>query len=125
MSVYDPTLDIPANRKFADDLSRPRTGRPPTQYAMQAYDGVQALDSGIRKTKGNVKDRKALVAAMRQADFQSPRGPLSYNINNFPIQNMYKLEVVSAADGKPVIKGGGVVIPNQKDWHYTECGLTW
>lgn len=124
VSVYDPTLDNPANRKFADAFQA-KYGRPPTQYAMQAYDGVQALDSGIRKTKGNVKDRKALVAAMRQADFQSPRGPLSYNINNFPIQNMYKLEVVAAADGKPVIKGGGVVIPNQKDWHYTECGLTW
>ena len=44
-----------------------------------------------KATKGNVKDTKALVAAMRKANFNSIRGKFTYNVNHLPIQDFYLL----------------------------------
>jgi branched-chain amino acid transport system substrate-binding protein len=124
VSVYDAGQDIPANKKFVAAFKE-KYKRLPTQYAAQAYDGVMLLDSGIRARNGNIDDRKALVAEMRKANIQSVRGPLRYNNNNFPIENMYKLGVVAGADGKPEIRGEGIAVKDQSDDYHQECKLTW
>jgi len=124
VSVYDPTASNPANQRFVAEFAR-KYKRLPTQYAMQAYDGVMLLDATVKSMKGRFGDHKALVAAMRKTKLESPRGPFSYNINNFPIQNMYKIEAVVGADGKPVLRGAGIAVPMEKDSHYGACPLKW
>lgn len=124
VSPYDSASTSPANQKFVAAFQK-KYNRLPTQYAMQAYDGVMLLDAGIRARKGNIADKKALIAAMRVAKLDSPRGPMTYNVNNFPIQNFYKIDVVPGPDGKPFMKGSGVVLKDAKDSHYKECNLTW
>jgi len=124
VSPYDPTGTSPANEKFVK-AHQAKFGKMPTQYAAQAYDAVLMLDSGVRATGGKLDDKLALVKAMRKAEFSSVRGKLQFNVNNFPIQDFHKLEVVSGPDGKPTIKGVGVAIKDHKDAYYSECKLSW
>ncbi len=100
-------------------------GRVPTQYAAQAYDAVFLLDSGIRATGGKVEDKAALVRVLRKVDFPSVRGKVTFNVNNFPIQDFHKLEVALGADNKPMIRGVGVAAKDHKDAYYGACKLTW
>jgi len=123
-SVYDVTQDIPANRTFVDAFKK-AYNRLPTQYAAQTYDGVILLDAGLRARNGDIADRKALVAEMHKANFQSVRGPMRYNNNNLPIENMYRLQVVAGPDGKPVLKGAGIIVKDQQDPYHGQCPMTW
>ena len=55
------------------------------------------IDSAVRGVKGNLADKKGMIAAMRKADFKSTRGKFTYNTNHFPIQNYYLLKAVAGA----------------------------
>jgi branched-chain amino acid transport system substrate-binding protein len=121
VSVYDATFDNPANQKFtAAFLAKYK--RLPTQYAAQAYDGVMLLDAGIRGRGGDIADRKALVAEMHKANFQSVRGPLLFNNNNFPIENMYRLQVIEK-DGKLAIASAGIAVKDMQDSYHQQCPM--
>ena len=45
-----------------------------------------------------MKDTKALVQALRKANYESIRGPYQFNVNHHPIQNFYLLRAVKAAE---------------------------
>ncbi|MCW5770555.1 MAG: ABC transporter substrate-binding protein [Rhodospirillaceae bacterium] len=124
VSPYDPTGASDANQKFVKAYVA-KTGRMPTQYAAQAYDAVFLIDSGVRAVGGKLGDKAALIRAMRKGAFPSVRGHLAFNINNFPIQDFHKLEVVLGADKKPAIKGAGIVVKDHKDSYAAQCKLTW
>jgi branched-chain amino acid transport system substrate-binding protein len=66
-----------------------------------------------------------MIAAMRKADYRSTRGPYSYNVNHFPIQNFYLLKAVQAAGGEYEMHIQKTVFENHKDAYYTECGMKW
>jgi branched-chain amino acid transport system substrate-binding protein len=123
VSPYDPTGKSPANEKFVKAYQA-KHGKVPTQYAAQAYDGVLLLDSGVRATGGKLDDKLALVKAMRRGDFPTVRGKLRFNVNNFPIQDFYRLEVFLDS-GKPSIRGAGVAVKDHKDSYYEECKQNW
>src|SRR4051794_35681867 len=67
---WSPDLKIPASEKFVADF-RKKNGYTPSYYGAQSYDAIMLIDSALKATKGNVKDTKALVAAMRKANFSS------------------------------------------------------
>jgi branched-chain amino acid transport system substrate-binding protein len=91
---------------------------------MQSYDSALLIDSAVRATHGNLSDRTALAKAMSKADFHSARGPFSFNVNHFPIQDYYQFEVVRGSAGKPVIKTGKVIFKAYKDPYYKDCKMT-
>jgi branched-chain amino acid transport system substrate-binding protein len=124
VSPYDPTGKSEANARFVKAYQA-KVGRIPTQYAAQAYDAVFLLDSGVRAVGGKVEDKAALVRAMRKAEFPSVRGQIKFNVNNFPIQDFHKLEVVMGPDNKPAIRGAGIAIKDHKDAYYGNCKLSW
>lgn len=124
VSVYDPSSKTPVNEKFVSAF-KARYHTMPTQYAVQAYDAVLTLDAGIRALHGNISDKAALVRAMRQAKIASPRGTITYNNNNFPIQDWYKLKVVKGANGSQEIVKAGLAAHDLKDAFYQECPLKW
>ena len=55
------------------------------------------IDSAVRAVKGNLADKKGMIAAMRKANYTSTRGKYTYNNNHFPIQNFYLLKAVAGA----------------------------
>jgi len=116
-------LKNPANQKYVSDY-RKKYGKMPVFYGAQSYDGILLIDSAVRAVKGNLKDTKGMVAAMRKADFGSTRGKFSYNTNHFPIQNFYLLKTVTGPAGQdPVMEIQKTVFTNHKDSYYKECGL--
>jgi len=120
---WNTDLDFPANKRFVSAYVAKHKSLPST-FAAQAYDAAFLIDSGVRGTKGNLGDRKALAAALRKADFQSVRGQFTYNLNGFPIQDYYKFTVVKGADGVPMIKTEGVVFKQHKDAYFKDCKNT-
>ncbi len=124
VSIYDARSKSPANQKFVAAF-KDRFHTMPTQYEMQAYDAVMLLDKGIRAVHGNIADKAALVRAMRKVNLDSPRGQMTYNINNDPIQDWYKMGVVKGSDGTQQIVRLGLAVHDLKDAYYKECHLTW
>lgn len=95
---WAPDMDNPANTAFVDAYIE-KYGAVPGTYAMQAYDAAQLINSAVAKVGGDLTDRAALHAAIKEADFDSPRGDFSFGSNNFPIQDFYLVEAVKREDG--------------------------
>ncbi|MCX7959947.1 MAG: ABC transporter substrate-binding protein [Burkholderiales bacterium] len=121
---WSPDLKNPANEKYVSDY-RKKFGKWPVFYGAQSYDGIMLIDSAVRAVKGNLKDTKALVRAMRQANFNSVRGKFAFNNNNHPIQNFYLLRAEKDASGELVMKIQKTVFENHKDAYHQDCKLKW
>jgi len=122
---WSPDLKNPANQKYVSDYRR-KYGKMPVFYGAQSYDGILLIDSAVRAVKGNLANKKGMIAAMRKADFGSTRGKFSYNTNHFPIQNFYLLKTVTGPAGQdPVMEIQKTVFTNHKDSYGKECGMRW
>ena len=123
-SYWSPDLPNAKNKRFVKDFVA-KYGFQPSQFASQAYDMPFLIDSAVRAVKGNVKDKDGIRNALRKANYDSVRGPYTYNVNHFPIQNFYKREVVRGANGKAKIVNRGIVFKNHKDSYYKQCKMKW
>src|SRR4029078_3960323 len=85
-------LDNPANKKFLAAF-RAKYNRDPATFAALGYDAIKAIDGAVRDVKGKIEDKDALRAAMRKAHFDWVRGKFKYNNNQFPIQDLFMMEV--------------------------------
>jgi branched-chain amino acid transport system substrate-binding protein len=123
---WSPDLKNPANAKYVADY-RKKYGKWPVFYGAQSYDGILLIDSAVRAVKGNLADKKGMIAAMRKAEFASIRGKFAYNTNHFPIQNFYLLKAVAGATpgADPVMEIQKPVFTNHKDSYYKECPMKW
>ena len=95
----------------------------PSYYAVQGYDAAQLIDSAVRAVGGNLADQDKLRQALKQANFQSPRGKFAFNHNHFPIQDFYIAEVVKKADGALDIVIRKKVFTDAKDAYHDECKM--
>ena len=116
-----------ANVKFVADYRKKYNGKTPSFYGAEAYDGIMLIDSAVRGVKGNLADKKGMIAAMRKADFKSTRGKFTYNTNHFPIQNYYLLKAVAGATptADPVMEVQKTIFTNHKDAFAKECKMKW
>lgn len=93
---YVPTLDNAANRMFAEAFTA-KTGRVPSEYAVQGYDTARAL---IEAVKAGATDRATLANALRTVRFDGPRGTLSIDPGtNNVVQPIYVYETVAGKAG--------------------------
>jgi branched-chain amino acid transport system substrate-binding protein len=121
-AAWGPDLDNPSNKRFVEEFEK-KYKRIPSQYAAQSYDAALLLDSAIAKVKGNVADKKAFMAALRAADFQSVRGKFRFNNNGIPIQDMHVFEVAKDAKGRANLKTVATPFKDHKDAYHTLCPL--
>lgn len=119
-SQWAADLDNEANKRFVKDFEE-TYGRVPTMYASQGYDTARLLDSAVRAVSGNVKDKDALRAAIKKADFESVRGKFRFNKNNFPIQDIYLREVVKTQDGKLANRYVATIMHDHADPFVAQC----
>jgi branched-chain amino acid transport system substrate-binding protein len=123
--IWSPDLKNPANEKFVADY-RKKYGKLPVFYGAQTYDGIMLIHSAVKAVKGNLADKKGMIAAMRKADFPSVRGKYAYNHNHFPIQNFYLLKAVAGPAGSdPVMEIQKTVFSNHKDSYSKDCKMKW
>lgn len=118
---WSPDLDVPASKRYVADFEK-KFGYTPSYYGAQSYDAIMLIDSAVKATKGNVKDTKALVAAMRKANFDSVRGKFSFNVNHLPIQDFFVLQAVKASNKDGVAMHiEQKAFEKHKDAYYQEC----
>jgi len=122
---WSPDLKNAANAKFVGDYRKKYAGKTPSFYGAQSYDGIMLIDSAIKAVKGDLKNQKGMIAAMRKADYASTRGKYTYNVNHFPIQNYYLLKAVEAGGGNLEMQIQRTVFENHKDSYAQECGMKW
>ncbi|MGE4013634.1 MAG: ABC transporter substrate-binding protein [Alphaproteobacteria bacterium] len=122
-NYWDPDGKFPANQKFVQAYMA-KHKRHPSHFAAQSYDAPMLIDSGMKAVKGDFTKTKELVMAMRKADYASVRGPYTYNVNQFPVQNYYKREVY-LKDGTPAIRTVGTIFTNQTDVYHQDCKMPW
>ena len=122
---WSPDLKNPANAKFVGDYRKKYSGKTPSFYGAQSYDGIMLIDSAIKAVKGDLKNQKGMIAAMRKADYASTRGKYTYNVNHFPIQNFYLLKAIDAGGGNLEMQIQRTVFENHKDSYSQECGMKW
>ncbi len=122
-TFWGPDFKNAVSQKFVADF-RAKYKRIPSQYAAQAYDSALLLNSALLKTKGNAKDKPALRAALKAADFKSLRGNFKFNTNGFPIQDMHVFQVVTS-DQPGEVTLGTVATPlkNHSDAYAVNCPL--
>jgi branched-chain amino acid transport system substrate-binding protein len=125
--IWSPDLKNPANEKFVADYKKKYKGRMPSFYGAQSYDGILLIDSAVRAVKGNLADKKGMVAAMRKANFNSVRGKFTYGHNHFPIENFYLLRAVAGATptADPVMQIQKTVFTAYKDSYGQACKMKW
>jgi branched-chain amino acid transport system substrate-binding protein len=93
---YVPTIDNAANAAFVEAF-RERTGRVPSEYAVQGYDAGRAL---VEAARTGAADRAALADALRRVSFEGPRGLLSIDpATNNIVQPIYVYETVAGGNG--------------------------
>ncbi|MFU8865734.1 MAG: ABC transporter substrate-binding protein [Rhodobacterales bacterium] len=93
---YVPTIESTANADFVAAFKE-KTGRVPSEFAVQGYDAARAL---IEATKTGATDRKGLAKALRQISFEGPRGQLSIDpATNNIVQPIYVYQTVAGEGG--------------------------
>jgi branched-chain amino acid transport system substrate-binding protein len=119
-------VDNPASKRYVADF-RKKYGYTPSYYGAQSYDGIMLIDSAVRAVKGNVKDTKGMVAAMRKADYKSIRGPFKFNNNHHPIQDFYLLKAVKDPKAPEGITMNieKKVFDDHKDAYHQDCKMKW
>jgi branched-chain amino acid transport system substrate-binding protein len=120
---WSPDLKNEANQKYVGDFKK-KFGYTPSFYGAQSYDGILLIDSAVRAVKGDLGNKKGMVAAMRKADFRSTRGKFTFNNNHTPIQNFYLLRAVKAGN-ELEMQIQKTVFENHKDAYYQECPMKW
>jgi branched-chain amino acid transport system substrate-binding protein len=121
-TFWGPDFTNAANQKFVKDFEA-KYKRIPSQYAAQAYDSAQLLDSAIAKVKGNVADKPAFQAALKAADFKSVRGDFKFNSNNFPIQDLHMFEAIKDGQGRYTLKTIATPLKADKDAFFEKCAM--
>lgn len=87
------TLENAENKAFTDAYQK-KFNLLPDVFAVQAWDGMQALDLALQSTKGDTSNKDAFIAALEGVKFKSPRGDFEFDKETHnPIQDMYIREV--------------------------------
>ncbi|SDT99737.1 ABC transporter substrate-binding protein [Stappia sp. ES.058] len=118
---WAPNIDNAANKAFVEAFEV-EYGYPPATYAAQGYDAARLIDAALAKA-GGTGDKQALMAALKEAPFDSVRGDFSYNTNNFPIQDVYVVEAVKRDDGKYVTQTVEKVFEDKVDAYVEQCRM--
>ena len=95
---YSAAHDSVLNRAYVAAFEK-ANGFRPNFVSVGAYDRLQLIYEGLKKTNGNA-DGDTLLAAIKGMAFESPRGPISIDAETRDIvQNIYirKVEKVNGA----------------------------
>src|SRR5947208_12002143 len=119
---WAPNLDNAQNKKFVSEFEK-EFGAVPGTYAFQAYDAAQLIDSALRQTKGSSSDKQALRTALMKAEFQSLRGNFKFNVNHYPIQDLYLVKLAKPPDGKFQTEIVKKIFENNADPYAKDCKM--
>lgn len=85
---YGDDLQAPRNKAFALAYAKVHQ-QAPDAAAVAGYDSAVLLAAGLRAAEGDAARRATLIAAMRKAVVDSPRGRWTLSRNHNPVQDHY------------------------------------
>jgi branched-chain amino acid transport system substrate-binding protein len=119
---WSPDLDNPVNKAFVEAYMA-EYDAVPTLYSQQGYDAALAIGAALEATGGDLSDLDAFAAELKKADFESPRGPFKFGVNNFPVQNIYLRKAVMQEDGTLKNELQGTIFTDHVDAYAAECSM--
>jgi branched-chain amino acid transport system substrate-binding protein len=102
---YGDAIDTPRNKAFRAAYMKAYKSEPDV-YAVQGYDAGLLFIAGMNAVKGDIANKKDIIAAMGKAQIDSPRGKWTMSAAHNPVQDMY-LRKVTGKENKVT----GVAIP--------------
>ena len=121
---WSPDMNTAASKKYVGDF-RKKFGYTPSFYGAQSYEGIMLINSAVKAVKGKVSDTKAMVAALRKADYDSIRGRYKFNVNHHPIQDFYLLKAEKGGPDGVEMRIQKKVFDDHRDAYYKECKMKW
>ena len=116
-------LDNAANRRFVAAFEK-EYDRLPSVFTAQGFDTALMIDAAVREVKGRLDDKEAVRKALMKANFESVRGSLKFNTNQFPIQNYYLRVITRDAKGRLVNKRlGEPILKMHGDAYVQDCKM--
>jgi branched-chain amino acid transport system substrate-binding protein len=98
---YAATIDNPNNKKFVAGMNA-EFKSDPGYYSIGAYSSALMLEQALKAVKGNIEDKNAFMAALRNVQMASdPRGAFKLDALGNPIMNVY-IRKVERKNGKLV-----------------------
>jgi branched-chain amino acid transport system substrate-binding protein len=119
---WSPDLDNPANTAFVEAYMA-EYDAVPTIYSQQGYDAALAIGAALEAVGGDLSDLDAFAAALKEANFVSPRGDFRFGTNNFPVQDIYLRKAVMGEDGTLHNEVQGVIFEDHVDAYAAECPM--
>ncbi len=119
---WAPDTNNAVSKQFVEAFEK-KYDRIPSNFAAQGYDSALLLDAAIGRVKGNLTDKKAFMAALKQGSTKSVRGALKFNNNNFPINDWYAFEVAKDAKGRVSLKTVATPLRDYQDSYHTQCAM--
>jgi branched-chain amino acid transport system substrate-binding protein len=120
--IWSPDMDNAANKEFVASFEQ-KYKRAPSLMAAQGYDAAQLIASAIAKVKGNVKDKDAFRAALKEADFPAVRGKFRFGNNQFPIQDYHVIGIAKDAQGRIGQKLVATPLKDSSDPFAAQCKM--
>lgn len=94
---YSADAESPTNEEFRDAY-REAYDEEASVYAVQGWDTAWLIGEALDATGGDT-DSDAVISAMEEVEFESPRGPMELDENHNPVQNIYIREVQEVDGG--------------------------
>ncbi|TFL14991.1 ABC transporter substrate-binding protein [Pusillimonas caeni] len=124
VDTWTPGIETQRSKEFVAAYEK-KYGRLPSAYAAFTYDAAMLLDAAVASLNGDVSDKKAFNAAIKNAKFESLRGDFRFGNNNYPVQSYHVFEIVKGEDGKAQFKTiAKDVLKNQPDSYAGECAMS-
>lgn len=96
--TYCGTLDTPENKAFIAGYEK-RYHRLPGSYQYMGYQAAKMMIQAIKDVKGNVKNRKAFIAALEKVHIKGPMGVTRFDKNHGIVADFYVLKVEKGPNG--------------------------
>ena len=119
---WAPDTDTPTSKAFVEAFEK-KFNRIPSNFAAQGYDTAMLLDAAIGRVKGNISDKKAFEAALKEGTTRSTRGTLRFNNNHFPINDWHVFEAAKDAKGRVSLKTIATPLKDHQDAYHTQCPM--
>ncbi|MBL4725891.1 MAG: ABC transporter substrate-binding protein [Rhizobiaceae bacterium] len=98
---YNIHRDTKLNNEFVKAYRAANDGRDPDIYTIGAYDGMHLIYEALKKAGGDTSG-KALIAAAKGMEWESPRGTMSIDPETRDVVQTIYIREVQKVDGKPV-----------------------
>jgi branched-chain amino acid transport system substrate-binding protein len=106
--IWADGLETPEARAFVDAYAK-KYRQMPSWFAEVTYATGLWARTAIDGIAGKVEDRGAFLAAMRRTKIRAPRGPVSLDAHDNPVENVYIQKVVKVKH--PVLGDVKVSVP--------------